>query len=163
VWVEGGWGVDALLGEQTRAHDDLDLAVRLDDVDRICATLGEFERSDEEWPASFVLRDPGGRRVDCHPLKFDDGGDGWQPNKSLSEPPHRWPRDGLLGSGRIDDVEVQCITAELQMRWHVYPDVDDIDWQDVQRLSDRFGLEVPGELRERPGFLSVKRAQAQLN
>ncbi len=32
VWVEGGWGVDALLGEQTRPHDDLDLGVRLEDV-----------------------------------------------------------------------------------------------------------------------------------
>lgn len=25
VWVGGGWGVDALLGEQTRQHSDLDL------------------------------------------------------------------------------------------------------------------------------------------
>ena len=25
VWVGGGWGVDALLGEQTREHSDLDL------------------------------------------------------------------------------------------------------------------------------------------
>lgn len=24
-WVDGGWGVDALLGEQTRSHRDLDL------------------------------------------------------------------------------------------------------------------------------------------
>jgi hypothetical protein len=27
VWVAGGWGVDALVGGQTRAHRDLDLAV----------------------------------------------------------------------------------------------------------------------------------------
>jgi lincosamide nucleotidyltransferase A/C/D/E len=34
IWycVEGGWGVDALLGEQTREHDDLDLAVRLEEL-----------------------------------------------------------------------------------------------------------------------------------
>jgi len=24
-WVDGGWSVDALLGEQTRPHEDLDL------------------------------------------------------------------------------------------------------------------------------------------
>src|SRR5207237_7001400 len=53
VWVEGGWGVDALLGEQTRPHDDLDLGVRMEDVDRICRILSDFERSDDEWPASF--------------------------------------------------------------------------------------------------------------
>ena len=27
VWVAGGWGVDALVGRQTRPHRDLDLAV----------------------------------------------------------------------------------------------------------------------------------------
>jgi lincosamide nucleotidyltransferase A/C/D/E len=26
-WVAGGWGVDILVGSQTRAHRDLDLAV----------------------------------------------------------------------------------------------------------------------------------------
>ena len=28
VWLDGGWGVDALVGEQTREHRDLDLIVR---------------------------------------------------------------------------------------------------------------------------------------
>jgi lincosamide nucleotidyltransferase A/C/D/E len=39
VWycIEGGWGVDALLEAQTRPHDDLDLGVRLDDLDRVSA------------------------------------------------------------------------------------------------------------------------------
>jgi lincosamide nucleotidyltransferase A/C/D/E len=26
VWIDGGWGVDALVGEQTRDHADLDVA-----------------------------------------------------------------------------------------------------------------------------------------
>ena len=26
VWLDGGWGVDALLGKETREHDDLDVA-----------------------------------------------------------------------------------------------------------------------------------------
>jgi lincosamide nucleotidyltransferase A/C/D/E len=62
VWIEGGWGVDALLGEQTRPHDDLDFGVRHEDVDRICEVLGEFDRTDPEWPSSFVLRDAAGRK-----------------------------------------------------------------------------------------------------
>lgn len=28
VWVGGGWGIDALLGRQTRDHRDLDLMYR---------------------------------------------------------------------------------------------------------------------------------------
>ena len=27
TWVHGGWGIDALLGVQTRPHDDIDLAL----------------------------------------------------------------------------------------------------------------------------------------
>ena len=27
VYIDGGWGVDALIGEQTRKHDDLDIAI----------------------------------------------------------------------------------------------------------------------------------------
>lgn len=32
VWIDGGWGVDALLGRQTRHHEDLDIALRHSDV-----------------------------------------------------------------------------------------------------------------------------------
>lgn len=30
VWLDGGWGVDALIGKQTRPHDDLDVVIALD-------------------------------------------------------------------------------------------------------------------------------------
>jgi lincosamide nucleotidyltransferase A/C/D/E len=161
-WVEGGWGVDALLGEQTRAHDDLDLGVRLTDVGRISAALPEFERSheEEEWPASFVLRDHGRRKLDCHPLTFDDRGDGWQANASGGAP-YRWPREGLKARGVIAGMDVACITPELQLKWRDYPDFDDVDWQDVRNLCIRFGLEPPRNCRLRPGFVAAKRKSAR--
>jgi len=39
VVVDGGWGVDALLGEQTRFHADLDIAVEHKDVPKLRALL----------------------------------------------------------------------------------------------------------------------------
>ena len=156
-WVEGGWGVDALLGEQTRPHDDLDVGVRLDDIDRICAVFSEFERSDDEWPASFVLRDVAGRKLDCHPLAFDERGDGWQANLSGGGP-YRWPREELQARGRIGGVEVPCISPELQLKWRAYPEFDDVDWYDVHRLCERFDLEVPAPSMKRPGFVAAKRS-----
>ena len=30
VWLDGGWGVDALVGTQTREHSDVDLVISLD-------------------------------------------------------------------------------------------------------------------------------------
>ncbi|MGH8515394.1 MAG: nucleotidyltransferase domain-containing protein [Gammaproteobacteria bacterium] len=33
----GGWGIDALLGAQTRPHKDLDLLIRLEDVAKVAS------------------------------------------------------------------------------------------------------------------------------
>ena len=35
VWLDGGWGVDALVGAQTRPHADLDLTVDRGQLERI--------------------------------------------------------------------------------------------------------------------------------
>ena len=32
IWIDGGWSVDALLGEQTRHHEDLDIVIQQKDV-----------------------------------------------------------------------------------------------------------------------------------
>jgi len=158
IWycVDGGWGVDALLGEETREHDDIDLGVWMDDIDRICSTLAEYVRDDVEWPSSFVLRDSRGRKVDAHPLRLDANGDGWQANATGGDP-HRWPREHLDARGRIAGREVRCITPELQLRWHDFEGFDDVDWQDMRALCERFGLTPPGPLATRPGFVHEKR------
>ena len=39
IWLVGGWGVDALIGEQTRPHKDLDFLMLLEDVSRLRALL----------------------------------------------------------------------------------------------------------------------------
>ena len=39
VWLDGGWGVDALLARITRSHNDLDLVLALDDLTRGVAVL----------------------------------------------------------------------------------------------------------------------------
>ena len=64
---------------------------------------------------------------------------------------------GLAAVGLIAGVEVPCITPELQIAWHQYPEFDDLDWADLRLLSDRFGLELPARCRKRPGFLAPKR------
>src|SRR5581483_5148838 len=71
--VDGGWGIDALVGRQTRVHRDLDLAVRPLDVPRAEAALIEYRRADtDEWPRFLVLEDADGRRVDLDLRRADE-------------------------------------------------------------------------------------------
>jgi len=158
-WVDGGWGVDALLGEETRSHDDLDLAVRREAIERLPALFPEFTRAAEEWwPARFVLRDSAGRQVDFHPLTFDVRGDGWQ--ELLDGTRGRYPAPDLGGRGRIGARDVRCLTPELQLQHHDYPSPDDVDWSDVWVLCERFNLMAPSAYKTRPGFIDQRRVRA---
>lgn len=68
VWLDGGWGVDALLGEQTRAHDDLDVVIALDEAAAAQEALRKvrFAVVEDELPTRFVMRDRDNRSVDFH-------------------------------------------------------------------------------------------------
>jgi lincosamide nucleotidyltransferase A/C/D/E len=162
-WIDGGWGVDALLGEETRSHDDLDVVVERKHLAKLPALFPRFAQVEQDWrPARFVLRDAAGRQLDFHPVEFDESGDAWQ--EQLDGTRSRYPAAGLRGRGRIGGREVRCITAELQLRHHDYATgrPDDVDWRDVRLLSERFGLVAPSVYAKRPGFVEPKRKRAAL-
>jgi lincosamide nucleotidyltransferase A/C/D/E len=158
-WVHGGWGVDALLGRETRPHDDLDLAVDRAHIERLEATLPEFHRLPErdEWPSSFVLADALGRQIDIHPLRMDERGNGWQEQRDATEV--RWSRKELSGRGRIGGREVRCTTPAFEAKSHLYAGHDDIDRRDHELIAERFGLERPSG--PWPGTIHPKRVRAR--
>lgn len=158
-WVHGGWGVDALLGAETRPHDDLDLAVARDDLARLEAALSEFRRVPErdEWPSSIVLADADGRHVDLHPLRLDEDGNGWQGQEDGTE--YLWSCEDLSGAGRIGGREVRCTSAAFEAKVRTYEGHDDIDHRDHQLLADRFGVEGPKG--PPPGMIHPKRIRAR--
>jgi lincosamide nucleotidyltransferase A/C/D/E len=139
--IDGGWGVDALLGEQTRVHADLDIAVQHKDVPRIRALLEargfrDVPR-DDTWECNFVLGDDQGRQVDIHSYTFDAQG---QHVFGLAYPP-----DSLTGSGSIGGYPVRCITPEWMVKFHSGYALDETDYHDVKALCERFGLELPSD------------------
>jgi lincosamide nucleotidyltransferase A/C/D/E len=138
VLLDGGWGMDALLGEQTRAHRDLDLAVdatQLIEAERRLATLGyeETEEGRVGRPTRAVFVDPNGRLVDLHPLAFDSTGDGWQ---LLPDGRHGLYPAGELAVGTIAGRAVPCISASLQVRHHRGYVLAEHDRADLRRLAE---------------------------
>lgn len=148
VWINGGWGVDALAREQTRRHGDLDLALDRASLEAARRAVEELafwhdKESKPEMPARFVMRDQSGRAVDFHPLAFDRRGDGWQ---QLSESGRAWghhPAEDLRATGSIGGRSVRCISPRLHVRFRMGYEWSDRDEHDLRVLAERVGAAVP--------------------
>jgi lincosamide nucleotidyltransferase A/C/D/E len=144
VWVDGGWGVDALVGEQTREHKDLDLVVLDTHVDRMRETLGEHAFAFREGAqANFVLTDGRGRVVDIHPVRFDEDGNGHF--EDAEGEPFRHGPEAFRGEGTIGGRGVRCLSADAQMQNHSWGYTPkDTDFHDMRLLHERLGTPLLG-------------------
>jgi len=140
--IDGGWGVDALLGRQTRIHEDLDIAVEHKDIARIRDLLEargyrDVPRDDTR-DCNFVLGDENGHLIDIHSFTFNERGE------IIFGVPY--PFDSLNGSGTIDGHPVRCITPEWMVKFHTGYELDDNDYQDVRLLCQQFNIAIPDEV-----------------
>jgi len=141
VWLDGGWGVDALLEEETRTHQDVDLVVELEALSDVMDTLGGlgFDLVEDDVPTRAVMRATDGRQVDPHPVSFATDGTGWQRGASPDGSDCAYPPSGF-GQGRILDRVVPCLAPGLQLEHHRGYDPRDRDRADMAHLANRFGL-----------------------
>jgi lincosamide nucleotidyltransferase A/C/D/E len=141
VYVDGGWAVDAVLGEQTRPHDDLDIALPHAQVPRLRALLStrgfHEQRRDDSWEHNFVLVDGAGRHLDVHSYTLDAAG--------LNVGGVPYSAEQLTGRGVIGGYPVQCISPDWLVRFHTGYELDQNDWHDVRLLCERFQIAIPDE------------------
>jgi len=138
-WLEGGWGVDALVGHQTRPHRDVDV-----DFDATCeaavldrvAELGYCIETD--WrPNRVELVAPGRGWVDLHPLVIDDTGNARQ--AALEGGWHEFDNSWFT-TGSLAGVTVPCVSAEAQRLFHAGYEPREVDVHDraqLERLATR--------------------------
>jgi lincosamide nucleotidyltransferase A/C/D/E len=143
VWIDGGWGVDALLGRQTRPHSDLDIAVQQKDVPALQAMLEQRGYRDvprdDSSELNFVLGDDHGRLVDVHVVVLDESG------KVIGG--LAYPTDSLTGTGAIAGRIVRCIEARHMVKFHTGYKIRQSDRLDVTALCEQFHIEPPEEYR----------------
>jgi lincosamide nucleotidyltransferase A/C/D/E len=127
-WVMGGWGVDALVGQQTRDHHDLDVLLLGEDL----PALGEVFRDHgfetrqvweaenrwldmdgTTWPTAFVAGTEADVELDVHVIELRAG-----VVVPLCNVP--WPFDAgsLDGRGAISGRPVDCVSAQTQVAMH---------------------------------------------
>lgn len=151
IRLDGGWGVDALLGRETRTHADVDIVIQHRDVPALREWLTargyrDLERDDTS-PWNFVLGDDRGHEVDVHAVTLDAEGNGLY---GPIEKGIMYPAASLTGTGTIDGRAVRCISAEYMVRFHSGYKLRESDYQDVSALCERFGIELPEEYKKTP-------------
>ena len=137
IWVDGGWGIDALLGWQIRPHKDFDAIAALEDLPVLTRFLGgrgfalKLIWEENRWAPSsellaligrsrpavaaataFVLEDGLGRELDFHIMRFDEHGRGvpaW--DSALVFPPKHSPVWGLSAVGGYAACRRRCRCA----------------------------------------------------
>lgn len=132
-WVAGGWGVDALIGHQTRRHYDLDLVVSdtPDNIERMGQVLSRagFRPGVREvnpglaMPVRHLWQDDIGHSVEIMPVTFGT------PPFSEGEP--------LFAGGVIGGRPVPCLSARLQVALHQGYEARGVDLADMEALRTR--------------------------
>jgi hypothetical protein len=153
-WVMGGWATDAVVGEQTRDHMDLDIVFEAegDAEQRALDALGglgfKFVRREAipGWlSARIVLSDDDGHLVDLHPASFSE------------DPVEARTADGrtvtlgraeAFATGTVAGRPIPCLSARLQLAVHRGYEIREIDRQDVSHLSAATGLALPPEYEQ---------------
>jgi lincosamide nucleotidyltransferase A/C/D/E len=130
VWVGGGWGVDALAGQQTRRHYDLDLLIDSEPTAYAAVAgalttegfrLGTVQHNAGlAMPLRYIWRHDGGYVVEVLPVVLTAAPFGVT-----------WP---AFAEGTIEGRAVPCLSADLQLKLHTGYPQRDIDATDTDLL-----------------------------
>ena len=146
LWIDGGWGVDALLEKQTRPHGDLDVVIQKKDLEKLDKYLrqnGYFDTiRDDTSQHNYVLGNKEGLFIDVHVIEIDKNGNGIY---GPVEEGVMYEADALSGIGKINNVEVKCISPEWMVKFHTGYDLRESDYHDVLALCKKFDIELPKE------------------
>ncbi len=148
VWLDGGWGVDALLEKQTRAHGDVDIVVEKKNVKILNTILAQkcfevIERGDSH-EHNYVLGDDKARFIDVHVMEYAPGNENiYWPIETQSI----LPASVLSGMGKVGGVSVRCIALDWMIKFHSGYKLRESDYHDVLALCKKFEIEIPEEYR----------------
>ena len=140
VWITGGWGVDALIGHQSRPHNDIDIFIQkkgaITFVKMLLSNGYSETKMDYTTDDHTVWHDASDRVVDLHLFEFVEA-------ETLRFENETYPSDIFNGNGKIGDITVRCLTAEAQLQYHQGYEHSEKDIHDVLLICETFGLSIP--------------------
>ncbi|MBM6839472.1 lincosamide nucleotidyltransferase Lnu(P), partial [Clostridium saudiense] len=116
IWLDGGWGVDALLGKETRQHNDIDLFVEEKNYNKFIEIIKNkgFNEIVVEYTSEVhtIWSDNKLRIIDLH--MFKDNCDG-----TICYEGEVFQKNIFDGVGKIGNIMVSCINAKNQVLFHL--------------------------------------------
>src|SRR3954454_23494831 len=124
-WVMGGWGVDALVGGQTRDHHDLDVLLLGEDLPALGAVFRDdgfeirqvweaenrwLDMDGSTWPTAFVAGTEAGVELDVHVIELRAGV--VVPLRIVA-----WPFDAGSLDGRTPSQVGRLTACQRRLRW----------------------------------------------
>ena len=133
-WIDGGWGVDILLGKQHREHRDIDVDFDGEFTEALLNRLKEngYQIVVDWSPSRIELNHPELGYIDIHPLTINEDGSARQanPQGGWYEFEAKWFSAALF-EGRV----IPCISAEAQKLFHSGYELREIDKTDMKYLD----------------------------
>lgn len=157
-WVDGGWGVDILVGRQNREHRDLDINFDGQFTDILLAALEEIGYYiTTDWrPCRMELYHPELGYIDIHPMVIADDGSAKQAD--LFGGWYKFAADyftSAVFAGRT----IPCISAKAQQIFHSGYELQEKDRFDMQNLNAHLAKgkqDLAGLFRKRLGTPGVE-------
>lgn len=149
VWIDGGWGVDALLGECTREHQDLDIMISWEGSARLTAALYQHGfvdiYTDDRKDRNFVMGHRLHGRIDFHVIELTEDGAIY----GAGDIDWKIAESELNAVGLIGGRKVRCLSVDYQVRSHAGYTLQDTDYADLRALQKRFGTKLlPAQVKE---------------
>lgn len=143
-WVEGGWGVDVLVGKQSRAHRDIDIDF---DAAHEAVLLGRLQqagyRITTDWrPCRVEPHHPEHGYIDVHPLQISESG-----NAKQAAPNGGWYQfqAGWFTTAVFEGRKIPCLSAQAQLLFHSGYDLREVDEMDIALLHQMLHSPSPGK------------------
>jgi lincosamide nucleotidyltransferase A/C/D/E len=139
-------GVSIACWASRREHTATSTVVPRFELERVAAVLlSRGYAVIRDWlPAATAFRDRAGREVDVHPVDMTADVGGYQVLVDGQAWHYAPPVEGSIGARPF-----RCSSAEDQLLMHQGYDPRPVDFADVRRIAQRFGLPVPAPFSPR--------------
>lgn len=133
-WLDGGWGVDVLVGKQTRKHRDIDINFDSQHTEKLIQILKEkgYEIVTDWSPVRIELYHPDLSYIDIHPFVLNDNGTAKQAD--LEGGWYEFEAD-FFGSAFFSGRKIPCISAKGQKIFHTGYELREVDKHDIINIE----------------------------